>query len=715
MFGRAGVGGAAGGFDPAAGAGFGAFSDLFDAFFGGGAAGGVRRGRPAVGSDLRYDLRITFEESIRGTEKEIEFPVLDRCATCSGLRGEGRDGRPDLSAVQRPRRDPSCAPDDARPDGQRRHVPALPRRRQDRRDAVRRLQRRRPQAAHEAAPDRGPGRDRRRPPDPPLRRGRGGAARRPAGQPLRRDPRRGPPAAPTRGDRAVPRARPVDRPGRARDDGPVPTADGEEDLEIKPGTQPGHGDPAARPRRARTCAGPAPAATSTCSSTCGSRRSSTREQREALEAYAAASGETNVGGGKAGVLDRIKDVLGDGAEPVEDARSGRRRVTAGSDPAADGLVGDDAWLELAVTCDPEAVEAVSEILSRVAPGGVERGARVHAGRRGARGGRRPGARRRPCAPTCPARDAAAARTARRDEVDRALGHLQAFGLREIGELRDPRRPRVGLGDRLEAPRRRAADRAADRHPADLAPPPPAARRRRDRHGPGHGVRDRPPPDDAALPGRHRALGRRGAPGPRRRPRRSGAAARRGLRLRDPRDRGGAPGRRRAGRRGHGPDRRRGDARQRPPQPRRSSAARPARLAAVGRRALRPRGREPHRVGARRPRRRPRGGAGAGRPAARVGHLRRPRGGRPRRASRRPACAWSGATPRATGWRSTRSDPPSGTPEGPAVLRRAGRSALLRYDLGPSTDPPFSRRSHPRPGLPNAEPRSALPVHPGRST
>jgi molecular chaperone DnaJ len=82
MFGRAGVGGAGGGFDPGAGAGFGAFSDLFDAFFGGGAAGGVRRGRPAVGSDLRYDLRITFEESIRGTEKEIEFPVLDRCATC---------------------------------------------------------------------------------------------------------------------------------------------------------------------------------------------------------------------------------------------------------------------------------------------------------------------------------------------------------------------------------------------------------------------------------------------------------------------------------------------------------------------------------------------------------------------------------------------------------------------------------------------------------
>ena len=49
-----------------------------------GAAGAARRGRPPAGSDLRYDLRITFEEAIRGTEKEIEFPALGRCATCEG-------------------------------------------------------------------------------------------------------------------------------------------------------------------------------------------------------------------------------------------------------------------------------------------------------------------------------------------------------------------------------------------------------------------------------------------------------------------------------------------------------------------------------------------------------------------------------------------------------------------------------------------------------
>jgi molecular chaperone DnaJ len=81
MFGRAGVNGGAGGFE---GAGFGGFSDIFDAFFGGSMAGAARRARPQTGSDLRYDLRITFEEAVLGTEKEIEFPVLGRCETCNG-------------------------------------------------------------------------------------------------------------------------------------------------------------------------------------------------------------------------------------------------------------------------------------------------------------------------------------------------------------------------------------------------------------------------------------------------------------------------------------------------------------------------------------------------------------------------------------------------------------------------------------------------------
>jgi molecular chaperone DnaJ len=84
LFGRAGVNGGAtsGGFDAGA---FGGFSDIFDAFFGAGAGtASARRQRQQTGADLRYDLRITFEEAVLGTEKEIEFPVLGRCETCEG-------------------------------------------------------------------------------------------------------------------------------------------------------------------------------------------------------------------------------------------------------------------------------------------------------------------------------------------------------------------------------------------------------------------------------------------------------------------------------------------------------------------------------------------------------------------------------------------------------------------------------------------------------
>ena len=103
-----------------------------------------------------------------------------------------------------------------------------------------------------------------------------------------------------------------------------------------------------------------------------------------------------------------------------------------ADPVTDGLVGDDAWLELAVTCDPEAVEAVAEILSRVAPGGVS----VEPGFRLTDEGL--GTVTDPSRPATvraylPARGARAVREAV-ESTTRALGHLQAFGLREIGEL-----------------------------------------------------------------------------------------------------------------------------------------------------------------------------------------------------------------------------------------------------------------------------------------
>jgi molecular chaperone DnaJ len=85
VVGRAGLGDMGGAGSPF-GEGFGGFGDLFDAFFAGmgGAAGGARRGRRPSGSDLRYDLRIAFDEAVRGIEREIEFEALDQCGTCGG-------------------------------------------------------------------------------------------------------------------------------------------------------------------------------------------------------------------------------------------------------------------------------------------------------------------------------------------------------------------------------------------------------------------------------------------------------------------------------------------------------------------------------------------------------------------------------------------------------------------------------------------------------
>ena len=89
-----------------------------------------------------------------------------------------------------------------------------------------------------------------------------------------------------------------------------------------------------------------------------------------------------------------------------------------------------AWLELAVEADVEAVEAVSEILGRVAPGGTSVEPAFELIDEGL------GARLDPSRPAIvraylPARDRAAAERAAAE----ALGHLQAFGLRPIGELR----------------------------------------------------------------------------------------------------------------------------------------------------------------------------------------------------------------------------------------------------------------------------------------
>lgn len=71
------------GFGP--GAGFGVdFQDLFGDVFGDFFGAGRRRTRGQRGSDLRYDLEVTFEEAAFGAEKKIKIPKTAKCQKCEG-------------------------------------------------------------------------------------------------------------------------------------------------------------------------------------------------------------------------------------------------------------------------------------------------------------------------------------------------------------------------------------------------------------------------------------------------------------------------------------------------------------------------------------------------------------------------------------------------------------------------------------------------------
>ena len=340
----------------------------------------------------------------------------------------------DLPAVQRPRRGPVGPPDDARPDGQRQRLPALPRRGQDRRDAVRDLPRRRPHRAQADAP----GRRSRRASTRATRSGSRTRARsgRAAGRRAACTSRSTSPPHPTltregtelyyEADVSIAQAALGTRIT-------VPTVEGEEEVEIKPGTQPGHRDPAARPGRAAPAPAAGRAATSTSSSTSSSRPSSRKRQRELLEAVRG-RGRARRSHRSAGHAREAGPRVSDGAGPVRQrparrprprrrgrlagqlARAlGRRRPRGGRGRVARSCRGPRP---AGRSVEP-AFELVDEGL------GGARGPRP--GRRIVRAYLPAASTSRPCAP----------RVAR---AERDLGHLQAFGLRPIGELEHARRP-----------------------------------------------------------------------------------------------------------------------------------------------------------------------------------------------------------------------------------------------------------------------------------
>lgn len=72
--------------------GFGDLNDIFESFFGGfggfGFGGRQDPNAPRRGDDLRYDIKLTFEEAVFGVQKHIEFNHLELCPDCRGTGAE---------------------------------------------------------------------------------------------------------------------------------------------------------------------------------------------------------------------------------------------------------------------------------------------------------------------------------------------------------------------------------------------------------------------------------------------------------------------------------------------------------------------------------------------------------------------------------------------------------------------------------------------------
>ena len=79
-----GFGGGAGGFGGFDGGGFGGFEDIFSSFFGGGGGATRNPNAPRQGDDLQYRVNLSFEEAIFGAEKEVHYNREATCKTCSG-------------------------------------------------------------------------------------------------------------------------------------------------------------------------------------------------------------------------------------------------------------------------------------------------------------------------------------------------------------------------------------------------------------------------------------------------------------------------------------------------------------------------------------------------------------------------------------------------------------------------------------------------------
>jgi molecular chaperone DnaJ len=75
-----------GGYDP--GAGFGSIDDIFQAFFGGGGFGFGGGRRAAAGGDVAIAVEIELAEVATGVRREVTYDVVDACEHCHGNGAE---------------------------------------------------------------------------------------------------------------------------------------------------------------------------------------------------------------------------------------------------------------------------------------------------------------------------------------------------------------------------------------------------------------------------------------------------------------------------------------------------------------------------------------------------------------------------------------------------------------------------------------------------
>src|SRR4051812_2609685 len=77
-----------GGFAPTDFGGFGSLADIFDAFFGGGGFGGGGRGMAVQGGDVAVVAEVSLHDAAQGAQVEVAYDVIARCERCHGNGAE---------------------------------------------------------------------------------------------------------------------------------------------------------------------------------------------------------------------------------------------------------------------------------------------------------------------------------------------------------------------------------------------------------------------------------------------------------------------------------------------------------------------------------------------------------------------------------------------------------------------------------------------------